>query len=401
MRLAIVLLFVVGLGLSGWRVAHAAGESPAPDLQAIYDSHDWFRLREAIAGKEASALYRGAVAAAFNRSEEAAEALHPLINGTVSSKDADDADDWLSYLFVRNGQYQRAAAEMDEGTPLLAMLRTLPDQSVAKSAPSTIACRLLQQRLFIPLTIGRTAAEFFVDSDANFSFMSESEAKSLGLTIQESGLTVHGAGGIQTGFRTAVAEELTVGNVELRHVAFMVMPDSEAAFAHLSQSQQGAIGLPVLLAFRTVHYRPGMLDIASSPIVSGPVEQNLCFDGLDPVTRVSFEQQQLPVVLDTGASRTEIWPPFARQFTAVADSPGRSSNGVENSFGGKSLIPEKILPQLLLGWGGCDLRLRSVRLLLATTTPNSNRYYGRLGLDGFVAMHEVSIDFEALHLTAQ
>ncbi len=401
MRLAVILIFSAVLGLGGWHVAGSGGEVSGLDLRAVYDAHDWFKLREAIVGKEAPALYRGAVAAAFNKAGEAEEALHPLINGTTTSKDADDADDWLSYMFVRTGQYQKAAAEMDEGTPLRATLRTLPDQSVSRSAPSSVSCRISQRRLYIPVTIQGTPVQFFIDSDANFSFMSESQARSLGLSIQESALKVHGAGGVQTGFRTAVADELTVGNVQLRHVAFMVMPDSEELFARSETNERGALGLPVLIAFRTLRYSKGVMDIAVPSARADASEQNLCFDGLDPVARVDFEHQQLPFILDTGAAMTEFWPPFARQFAEVVNSSGKASSTVENSFGGKSRVPEKLLPELVLGLGGSEVHIRPARVLLSQTTLNSQRYYGRMGIDALTSVHEVTIDFEALKLTVR
>jgi hypothetical protein len=400
MRLVTILVFNAALGLGAWYATNAADASSS-DLRTFYDAHDWFKLRDAIAGKDAPPLYRGAVAAAFGRTSEAEEALLPLINGPTSSKDADDADDWLSYVFVRTGQYQKAASQMDEGTPLLQTLRALPDQTVIRSEPSSVACRMAQHRLFIPLTVEGRQAEFFIDSDANFSFMSESQARSLGLTIQESSLAVHGAGGIQTGFRTAVADDLVVGNIQLQHVAFMVMPDNEQVFAGLQSSEQGAIGLPVLLAFRNLRYSKGKIDIALASAKVDAGAQNLCFDGLDPVTQIRFQQQQLPVVLDTGAAVTEIWPPFARQFPDVLSASGKSSTATENSFGGKSRLPEVMLPDLTFGLGGCDVHIRPARVLLAQTTPNSQRYYGRLGVDALTSVHQLTIDFEALKLTVQ
>lgn len=369
------------------------------DLRALYDAHDWFKLREAITGKEAAPLFRGAVAAAFGRVEEAEQALHPLINGPDSSRDADEADDWLSYMFVRTGQYQKAAAEMDEGTPLLATLRHLPDQSVSQSTVSSVPCRMLRQRLFVPLTIQQSAVEFFVDSDANFSFVSESEAKSLGMTIEDSALRVHGAGGIETSFRMAVANEVAIGGVQLRNVAFMVMPDSEEAFAGLDRNQQGAIGLPVLLALGKLRYTAGRMEVGLPPSPTEPARQNLCFDGLDPVVQIGFDQRQLPAVFDTGAAATEFWPPFAEHFPEIVNSTGKTGSATESSFGGKSRVPQKLLPELVLRLGGCDVHIRPARVLLAQTTANSRRYYARIGLDALKTGHETTIDFRALQLT--
>lgn len=403
MKITAILFLVVASGFAAWR-SQSTPETSAPDLRAIYDAHDWFKLRDAIAGKEALPLYRGAVAAAFDQQSEAEEALHPLINGPTSSKDADEANDWLSYLFVRRGEYQKAAGEMDEGAPLRETLKSLPDQSVSRSEESSIAVHLSHRRLFVPLVVQGKQAEFFLDSDANFSFMSESQARALGLKLHDSALTVHGAGGIGTGFRTAVADELSVGNVYLKNVAFMVMPDNEDVFSGLQPQEQGALGLPVLLAFRTFRYSKGKLDIA---LPSGAGEassqnmpkQNLCFDGLDPVVQVTFSNQPVPTVLDTGAAITEIWPPFAKHFSAFVNSAGKASSAVENSFGGKSRVPLRILPELALGLSGCDIHIRPARLFLAATTPNSQRYYGRLGLDALTSMRELTIDFAALQIS--
>lgn len=397
MRLAILLILNVALALGAWYASDAA-QGSASDLRALYNVHDWFKLRDAIAGKDVSPLYRGAVAAAFGQAAEAAVALLPLINGTDSSKDADDADDWLSYMFVRTGQYQKAAAQMDQGTPLLETLRTLPDQAVVQSAPSTVQCRLSQHRLLIPAIVQGRQTEFFLDSDANFSFMSESQARDLGLKIQQGALQVHGAGGIETSFRTAVADDLVVGNVQLKNVAFMVMEDNEEVFSGLPPNEGGALGLPVLIAFRNLRYSKGKIDIALNTTNAEVGEQNLCFDGLDPVTRVSYRQQQLPVVLDTGAAMTEIWPPFAQRFPDTLAAQGKSITATENSFGGKSRLREKVLAQLIVGIDGYDVNIRPARLMLAQTTPNSQRYFGRLGLDTLTSVHQFAVDFETLHL---
>lgn len=390
MKLAFLTLLSVGLGFSAW-YAGPAGDSSSSDLRAIYDAHDWFKLREAIAGKDVPPLYKGAVAAAFDQTTDAEAALLPLINGSTSSKDADDADDWLSYLFVRRGQYQKAAAQMDEGTPLLHTLKTLPDQTVTRADPSSVSCRILRRRLFVPVTIQSNKTELFLDSDANFSFMSESLASNLGLTLQEGSVPVHGAGGMQSGFRTAVADDLAIGDISLKHVAFMVMPDDEDVFAGLQMTQQGAIGLPVLLALRNLHYNKGNLDLAQSSSKGG--EQNLCFDGLDPLVRATFNQQQLPMILDTGAAMTEIWPPFAHQFPDALNA-SKTSTATENSFGGKSRVAERVLPDLMLTFAGCDVHIRPARVLMAQTTPNSRRYYGRLGLDALTSVRSFRLDFE-------
>ncbi len=96
---------------------------------------------------------------------------------------------------------------------------------------------------------------------------------------------------------------------------------------------------------------------------------------------------------------TEIWPPFSQKFPQIVSASGKSSSVMERSFGGTSRIAERILPELLLNVGGSQARIRPARVLLAQTTPNSQRYFGRLGLDALTSAHEVTVDFQALKLT--
>ncbi len=366
------------------------------DLKALYDAHRWFALQDALSSA-APALYRGAVAAAFNRLREAESTLQPVL-ATGSDSEANDAAKWLNYLYLRKGLYQKAAAQMGGDSALAQMIRSLPNQSTARFAPSTVSCGMFRRKLYVAASIEAQPVEFFVDSDANFSFMSESEARNLGLAVRDSAVTVHGATGRETAFRVAVAERLQIGNVEIRNVAFLVLGDSEEIFRNISPAQQGAFGIPVLLALRTMRFgRQTTFDIGFPNTDAKSAPPNLCFDGVDPVTSVQFRQQHLAVVLDTGAEASEIWPPFARQFPEIV-SAGASSSKVENSVGGKSRVPELVLPDLTLRAGGFDTHLRPAHILLAETTPDSRWYYGRLGLDVLNLAQQVTIDFDSLTL---
>ena len=392
---------LIGCLLCGALLCPSKGAQAPTDLKALYEAHQWFELRDALVGNSNSALYRGAVAAAFNRIAEAEEALKSVIQAGNDSE-ADEASQWLSYMYVRNGRYQEAAAAMDDNSAMANMLASLPDQSVSKFEPCTISCRMHQKKLFIPGSIAGKTVEFFIDSDANFSFVSESEARSLGLSIRDSDARVYGAAGHQTKFRISVADKLSVGNVDLKNVAFVVLPDTEEVFRRLPAGKQASLGLPVLLAFRSLRFNPESGDFGIGFASHGVNEgaPTICFDGVNPVAVMDFQRQHLPVVLDTGAAVTEIWPLFAKRFAEVVNA-GKASLEVENAVGGKAQISAKVIPELKLRVGGFDAVLRPAHVLLSQTTPDSEWYYGRLGLDVLRLARQVTIDFEALTLTMQ
>jgi len=374
----------------------------APDLKSLYDAHDWFALRDALTSSPDQALYAGAVAAAFDQTKQAEEKLRSVIDDGSDSDAAADASSWLSYMYLRHGQYRKAAAEMDPASPLAGILAGMPDQSTSSFSQSSVAGRIYRNKLYVPIRIGEKSAELFLDSDANFSFLSESAARAFGLSIRGSDVgTVHGASGANASVRLAVADRLTIGNVEIHNAAFMVLSDSEEVFQHLSVPQQGALGLQVLLALKAIRFsNRGNLDIGfPSPDSGSP--QNLCFDGVNPVTLVRFHQQDLPVVLDTGAELTELWPPFANRFSDVLSASGRSGSTFERGFGGRTHIANKTLPDLNLRIGGFDAHLRTAQVLLSPTTPDSQRYFARLGFDVLSSAHQVTIDFADLELSVE
>ena len=381
-------------------VGEGEGAAAGVDLKALYEAHSWFELREAIAAGDAPALYKGAVAAAFNKTAEAEEIFRSILATAPDSDDAVSAAEWLSYMYLRAGRYQESASGTEDESGWTPMLRSLPDQSVDRFEPSRLHSRRYSHRIMIPVNVAGKASELFLDSDANFSFLSESEARRLGLAVRETGIEVHGVTGERAGVRIAMADTLAIGGIQLRHVAFLVMDDKEPIFSNLAVDQQGALGIPVLLALRTLKLSRDVLEVGF-PATNGEKSSEMCFDGADLVALVQFEQQRLPVVFDTGAVRTELWPPFAKKFPNAVGGLSKTGWISEAGFGGTSRLKGTVFPELRLSVGGRMASLRAARILADPTTPNSRWYYGRLGADVLEAASQVSIDFESLTLTLE
>jgi hypothetical protein len=115
----------------------------------------------------------------------------------------------------------------------MAAFDQLPDLNVARLKPSVMR--------FPPggdvtalVSVHNQFASFILDSDANISIISESEARRLSFTINQPALAITGVDGTKApGARTAVADRLFIGNVELRNVAFLVIGDGREPFVSL------------------------------------------------------------------------------------------------------------------------------------------------------------------------
>ncbi|MBT2186885.1 retropepsin-like aspartic protease [Sphingobium nicotianae] len=340
----------------------------------------------------------GATAVAFGEEQKARSFLEPLLNG----KQAADAHGWLSYLDLRKGRYRAAAmhiaaSEPGQTNPLAVTLQALPDQITVQNASAIVRHRIFQRKLFVPVSVNDHPAELILDSDANLSFLSESAAKRMGLTIRDSDATTAGALGAASRLRITIAD-IRIGKTHVRNVAFMVLPDNASLFAPLAPLQQGALGLPVMLALERMSWdSDGSFRIGAGHDPTRP-SSPLAFDGADPIVRFFHDRVALAGVFDTGAETTDLWPPFAARFAEQIRKEGTAGKKMVRGFGGNGEIPEVVVPDLPLDMGGIPLRARPAHILTATTTANSDWQAGRLGLDLLRQARRVTIDFRANRL---
>jgi len=216
------------------------------DLEALRHEHRWFDLREALKTQKGSALDRGAVAAAFQQVREAERLLK-------ASPDA-AARDLLFGMFMRNGLYQKAATVLRVGNTVapgdrekIETLAQLPDQSLISRGISRVQGQVRENALYAPLSINGQKGKAQLDTDANMSVLSQSEAQRLGLRIAGA-VTVGGASGDNGRGKVGTAEHFEIGGLRLRNVAFAIVSDEQQPFKDLPPGERIVLGVPVILA---------------------------------------------------------------------------------------------------------------------------------------------------------
>jgi hypothetical protein len=100
MKRAMLVLFLLALPV-------CSANEPAGDLHALYNSHQWFALRDAMHAEPGPALYRAALAGAFNDPSQAEKLLRAVVRTDPKSTDAAEARQKLEDLYQRAGQYRR------------------------------------------------------------------------------------------------------------------------------------------------------------------------------------------------------------------------------------------------------------------------------------------------------
>jgi len=383
-----------------------AQRSPPPDLKALYDSAKWKELEETLGKTKGNDFYRGALGVTFNQGPRNAEShLRAVIKGAPKSQEAYEAYEWLAHLYFYSGQYKRLVSTMearwsafpghagqDEEKREIAGYRGLPDQVTVSVRPATL--RHEDDSIFIPLSVNGKTASFFFDTGAWPNVMSAAEAERLGLRIT-GGSGSMGTMTNRTTFRTAVADELVVGGVRLKNVSFTILPDDQEPWSLVPLGRRGLIGIPVILAFRTLRWaHDGTVRIGEKPAPFDVHKANLIFDNDHLATSVRLEGRSAFGAVDTGAETTNLYRELAVQFPSLLKT-GKKSTTQVRGVGGAESYESVILPELTFEIGGMNATLRSQNVLMNRGT---RTYIGNLGLDVLQQGRAFKLDFTAMKL---
>jgi hypothetical protein len=224
--------------------------------------------------------------------------------------------------------------------------------------------------------------------------MSDSEARSLGVSIDESSADIKDSAGGTTKMRTAVVDDLAIGYTHIRNVAFLILPDSQQPMRDLPPGQRGLIGIQIPVALGAIAWKSdgtfqfGMLKTPGSP-------KNVSFDDLNPVVRGEFEGRELDCVLDSGdAAGSQLWRRFAQDFDVLVKENGTKSEKQVMEVGGANIRQTMMLPELKFTVGGLDATLRRAQIF---SKPVGDDYHHcLLGLDVLSQAREVRIDFQSM-----
>ena len=380
------------------------------NLKSLYDNHRWFELRDSITKVNASAFYQGAIACAFNDVRRCEKEFRDVFNSAPRSNEAVEAHRTLASAYLTHGEYKKALAQVDAilafrptdadalgGHPVLAALADTPDQRIA-GRHTTVQL----EDGGLPFSINGVHATYWFDTGAELSVLTESEAKRFGLREHQASVQVGDVNGTQSNARIAVADELSIGSIRIRHVAFLVLPDTQPPFNKQSPGSRGLIGIPVLLAFSRFVWRADRtFEIGPESSHKRVPHAGLCFDGNRPLVQLEYDNRPLDFVLDTGATNTDLYPPFASAFPELIRSATKTDSYKMEGVGGAKYLEAATLESLKFTIGGFPAMLKSVGVLLKPTTNASRFFAGNLGIDLLQHAHQSTFDFKAMTLTLQ
>lgn len=355
----------------------------------------------------AEAMLLAGLLAAFSLNEAEAEAnLAPLVAGRRTPADLRGAAaSTLGGVWLRQGRYADAASAFETALAMgeddadarrgleqsLAISRALANVARPSNAGEAEGAVALQRDMAglarAGVAINGVDVEMVVDTGANFSVLTESQAQAHGLRILNTPVTVGSTTSEAAEARLGVAETLMLGGMRFRDVVFLVMPDEALTFANGAYRIDGILGFPVLSRLQRLTFEtgPGGERMAWRPSDGPAPSRDLFVAGLTPYVYLGLEGELATFALDTGANTTSLRHEAVERHPHLLDQ-ARPATVTFGGAGGETQVQGWTLSTLELRTDDTSMVLPEISV--SEEAGGRDGVLGRLGRDalagGFV-----------------
>lgn len=243
------------------------------------------------------------------------------------------------------------------------------------------------------LTINGRRQEAVLDTGANFSTITESAARRLGLRMLPDPITVGATGNDAVAGHLAVADTLTFAGGEYRDVVFIVLPDGALSFMGGVYRIPAILGFPVLSTLGRIEFSGNTFRHSRSG-QSWSADSNLLFRDLEVLVSATANGNAVQLFMDSGAQTSHLTPLATQQYPALLQ--GAATRNVRMGGAGGSRVHEgaAVVPRLAIGVDGRTVSIEDVEVVGEA----SDGHHGTLGQDVLRQGSGYAIDFDALKL---
>jgi hypothetical protein len=328
-------------------------------------------------------------------------AWETLADGYASLGRYAEAADTYAALETRFGNEMspREKAGMEDEARQWGLLRHVPPQSVSIAAAFTVPTKPNPLGVFeVPVEVAGETRYWVLDTGANISAMSKSEARRLGLHPLEGTTEVKGVTGNLVPIQVAVVPELRLGKARLRNVVFVLLDDRDLLVSQPHYQIDGIIGYPVLTALGRItfdHNGTFAVDVSTKPPLHR--DYNLFIEKETPLVAARIGDTTCLFTLDTGIQRTILTARYYREHSsdfAAYKANGQSLTGV----GGTRSLPAYTIGTLPLQLAGHTTTLHGVPVLTNRVGKTFDDFCGTLGLDAVQPFSAFTLDFHNMQL---
>lgn len=384
-------------------------------LDSLYTAKHYFQLQETLQTVQDSVhprvlFYRAVVAQSFNKPADSNHHIDQLLDRQATPDSLRGAG-WALQLYnnLRLASYREALQAADsalqypelsaaqrqdiQNTRRIAYaLQKTPPQRLSKRSQSILPL----SGTHVHVTMNGHARDYAYDTGANFSFLMASEADSLDISVLPAGFQARTATGGNVTGNVGVVDSLTIGQITLTHVVFMIFPDEMLTFPGGFQLR-GILGFPVLEALGELHVYQDRIVVPDS--VPTRDVHNMVLDEFTPLIQFTYAGDTLIGRFDTGANRSVFYAPFFQRYFASSVTPDAIDTLQAGGVGGVQSHPVYWLSPAQIELAGQIIRFDSSAVHTAPLASNTDSYlYANLGLDLLTHFKYYILNFQSMSL---
>jgi clan AA aspartic protease (TIGR02281 family) len=330
--------------------------------------------------------------------DRAAVALRSLADDYVKTFRYADADRAYSELLA--GFAKRIAAadrqSLEDDAKTNHLLTDAPPQTVEFTGTLSLPThRSKIGTIESDFTVNGVTESWILDTGANFSVLTETVARAMGLKLSEGTAQTQGASGAENKFHTAIIPEMKIGAAIVRNVVVLVMPDSALRVPLLTGKYQidAILGFPVLSALGKLTFTSN--NELKAEAGGDPSGAMVYMQQLDPLVESRVAGHDLLMFFDTGATGTSFTVRYYNAFRGEFSGLSRGHHGIAGAGGTKS-EPSYNLPKLDIGISDQTAVLNDVPVMAEPMGTDFDLLYGTIGRDVTSQFKSFTLDFKAM-----
>lgn len=247
----------------------------------------------------------------------------------------------------------------------------------------------------IPARYNDTTIDFVFDSGANFSTITETQAKNFNITLTSGRIKVGTITEKKVDAVIGYSNSFFMGDMEIKNTVFLVVPDEVLSFAGGMYKINGIIGFPVMEAMGEVSFSKNGEFIVTLNISESNLK-NLVVDGFNPVIEVDYKKNPLAFTFDTGAKTTLLYAPFLEEYKNEITSQYKLEDVKFEGAGGETIVPGYHLTQVEFSVANDKTVIPKVSLLSQPIKNNGEFFYGNLGQDFISKFNFMTLNFKKM-----
>ena len=252
------------------------------------------------------------------------------------------------------------------------------------------------------LQVNGVQSPWILDTGANFSLVSASLARQLGVKVSEkTAQTKGGTNGLENIVHVGLLPKIELGGAVIHNMVLLIFDDRSLKITYgpnISYQIQALLGYPVFQALGSASFTSDGYFVSDSSDTDTGAFSRMFMNKLTPLVEAGVEGKKLLFTFDTGANGSELTKRYYDAFPEQFRKLPLVSVQVGGAGGTKNRKLYR-LPQLSMEMGGQRVVLHDVPVVTSLYGTELDASYGNLGRDITAPFASFTVDFSKMRFS--